>query len=68
MMKNITASWTENTIANTLHDINVQIEPGKLYAIVGSVGAGKVIYPHIYIYIYIYSKSNVFIVCDTECC
>ncbi|XP_033343952.1 multidrug resistance-associated protein 4-like isoform X1 [Bombus vosnesenskii] len=41
MMKNITASWTENTIANTLHDINVQIEPGKLYAIVGSVGAGK---------------------------
>lgn len=50
MMKNITASWTENTIANTLHDINVQIEPGKLYAIVGSVGAGKVIYPHIYMY------------------
>ncbi|KAG6794912.1 multidrug resistance-associated protein 4 [Apis mellifera caucasica] len=41
IMKNITASWTENTIANTLHDINVQIESGKLYAIVGSVGAGK---------------------------
>lgn len=43
-MKNITASWTENTIANTLHDINVHMESGKLYAIVGSVGAGKVIY------------------------
>ncbi|XP_031366804.1 multidrug resistance-associated protein 4-like isoform X3 [Apis dorsata] len=41
IMKNITASWTENTIANTLHDINVEIESGKLYAIVGSVGAGK---------------------------
>ncbi|PBC29424.1 Multidrug resistance-associated protein [Apis cerana cerana] len=35
------ASWTENTIANTLHDINVHMESGKLYAIVGSVGAGK---------------------------
>lgn len=44
IMKNITASWTENTIANTLHGINVQIESHKLYAIVGSVGAGKVIY------------------------
>lgn len=43
-MKNITASWTENTIANTLHNISIQIEPGKLYAIVGLVGAGKVIY------------------------
>lgn len=44
IMKNITASWTENTITNTLHGINIQIEPGKLYAIVGSVGAGKVIH------------------------
>lgn len=44
IMKNITASWTENTIANTLHNISIQIEPGKLYAIVGLVGAGKVIY------------------------
>ncbi|XP_076758535.1 ATP-binding cassette subfamily C member 4 isoform X2 [Xylocopa sonorina] len=41
IMKNITASWTENSISNTLHDINIQIESGKLYAVVGPVGAGK---------------------------
>ena len=41
IMKNITASWTDSAIVNTLHDVNVQIEAGKLYAIVGSVGAGK---------------------------
>ncbi|XP_053975915.1 ATP-binding cassette sub-family C member 4-like [Hylaeus volcanicus] len=40
-MKGITASWTENAIANTLHDINIHIEPKKLYAVVGTVGAGK---------------------------
>ena len=40
-MKDITASWSDAAIANTLHDITVRIEPGKLYAIVGSVGAGK---------------------------
>ncbi|XP_012146800.2 ATP-binding cassette subfamily C member 4 [Megachile rotundata] len=41
IMKNITASWSDNAIVNTLHDINVKIEPGKLYAVVGLVGAGK---------------------------
>ncbi|CAK9794749.1 ATP-binding cassette sub-family C member 4 [Anthophora plagiata] len=41
LMKAITASWSENAIAKTLCDINAQIEPGKLYAIVGTVGAGK---------------------------
>ncbi|XP_033327648.2 ATP-binding cassette sub-family C member 4 isoform X2 [Megalopta genalis] len=40
-MKCITASWTENAITSTLHDISIQIKPGKLYAVVGSVGAGK---------------------------
>lgn len=42
LMKDVNASWTTNTIVNTLHDINIQIETGKLYVIVGSVGAGKV--------------------------
>ncbi|XP_076650867.1 ATP-binding cassette sub-family C member 4 isoform X2 [Halictus rubicundus] len=40
-LKCITASWAENAITSTLHDISIHIKPGKLYAIVGSVGAGK---------------------------
>ncbi|XP_043265995.1 ATP-binding cassette subfamily C member 4-like [Colletes gigas] len=40
-MKSVTATWNENSIVNTLHDISIHIEPGKLYAVVGSVGAGK---------------------------
>ncbi|XP_078033391.1 ATP-binding cassette sub-family C member 4 isoform X2 [Augochlora pura] len=40
-MKCITASWSENAITSTLHDISIEIKPGKLYAVVGSVGAGK---------------------------
>ncbi|KAG7200525.1 hypothetical protein KM043_001089 [Ampulex compressa] len=41
VMKEVTASWTGNKIANTLHDITISIKSGKLYAIVGTVGAGK---------------------------
>lgn len=41
-IKNVDASWTEKSIANTLHDITVTIPQKKLYAIVGPVGAGKV--------------------------
>ena len=29
IMKNITASWTDSAIVNTLHDVNVQIEAGS---------------------------------------
>lgn len=42
MIKNVSASWTSNAIVNTLHNINIKLETGKLYAIVGPVGAGKV--------------------------
>lgn len=35
------ASWTPNPIVNTLMDINIEIQPGTLCCIVGSVGAGK---------------------------
>lgn len=41
-MKNVSASWTNSAIVNTLHNINIQIGAGKLYAVVGAVGAGKV--------------------------
>ncbi|XP_032455220.1 multidrug resistance-associated protein 4 [Nasonia vitripennis] len=40
-IKSVNASWTEKSIANTLHDINVTIPQNKLYAVVGPVGAGK---------------------------
>ncbi|XP_025162191.1 multidrug resistance-associated protein 4 isoform X2 [Harpegnathos saltator] len=40
-MKNVSASWTNNAIVNTLHNINIQINAGNLYVIVGAVGAGK---------------------------
>lgn len=41
-IKNVNASWTENSIAGNLHNIDVLIPNGKLYALVGPVGAGKV--------------------------
>lgn len=53
-MRNVNASWTTTAIVNTLHNINIEIGTGKLYVIVGSIGAGKVyIFCIIYIYIYI---------------
>ncbi|KAL2730827.1 ATP-binding cassette sub-family C member 4-like isoform X1 [Vespula squamosa] len=41
ILKDVTATWTETTIVTTLHDINNYIGFGKLYALVGPVGAGK---------------------------
>ncbi|KMQ89959.1 multidrug resistance-associated protein 4-like protein [Lasius niger] len=41
LMKDVNASWTTTAIVNTLHNINIQVGTGKLYVIVGSVGAGK---------------------------
>ncbi|XP_011882343.1 PREDICTED: probable multidrug resistance-associated protein lethal(2)03659 isoform X3 [Vollenhovia emeryi] len=40
-MKNVSASWTTAAIVNTLHNINIQFQEKKFYAIVGPVGAGK---------------------------
>lgn len=39
VIKDVEAAWTEGT--PTLKNLNVKIEPGKLCAIVGPVGAGK---------------------------
>ncbi|XP_043488596.1 ATP-binding cassette sub-family C member 4-like [Polistes fuscatus] len=41
ILKDITASWTDATIVNTLHGINTYMGFNKLYALVGPVGAGK---------------------------
>lgn len=39
ILTGINASWTDN--GSTLTDINLQIPPGTLCAVVGPVGAGK---------------------------
>lgn len=44
VVKHITAAWTN--IEDTLTDISFSIEKGKLYAIIGSIGSGKVKNPH----------------------
>ncbi|XP_014208061.1 multidrug resistance-associated protein 4-like [Copidosoma floridanum] len=40
-VEKVNASWLDNAIVNTLYDINVVIPNKSLYAVVGSVGAGK---------------------------
>ncbi|XP_014208436.1 probable multidrug resistance-associated protein lethal(2)03659 [Copidosoma floridanum] len=37
----VTAKWNEHSSDNTLENINVKIEPGKLYIVIGMVGSGK---------------------------
>lgn len=40
-MVNVTAKWEIGQSENTLKDLNLQLEKGKLYAVVGMVGSGK---------------------------
>lgn len=40
-MINVTAKWEEKQSENTLENLNVEIEKGKLYAVIGMVGSGK---------------------------
>lgn len=40
---NATAKWTESQNNNTLEKINLTIKPGRLLAVIGSVGSGKVL-------------------------
>lgn len=39
-MNNVSASWSTEKV--TLNEIDLNIDKGKLYAVIGSVGAGKV--------------------------
>ncbi|CAB0034969.1 unnamed protein product [Trichogramma brassicae] len=41
VMKNVTAKWTPNLSNPTLDSINLKLEKGKLYAVIGTVGSGK---------------------------
>ncbi|XP_066582134.1 probable multidrug resistance-associated protein lethal(2)03659 isoform X2 [Prorops nasuta] len=38
---NVTAQWDPNQLEKTLESINLEIGKGKLYAVIGMVGAGK---------------------------
>ncbi|XP_011700174.1 PREDICTED: probable multidrug resistance-associated protein lethal(2)03659, partial [Wasmannia auropunctata] len=40
-MINVTAKWEEKQSENTLENLNLEIERGKLYAVIGMVGSGK---------------------------
>lgn len=43
VLSNATAKWTECQADNTLENINLTATPGRLIAIIGPVGAGKVL-------------------------
>lgn len=43
VLSNVTAKWARDQTNNTLDNIDLIVEPGRLVAIIGSVGAGKVI-------------------------
>ncbi|XP_015437296.1 PREDICTED: probable multidrug resistance-associated protein lethal(2)03659 [Dufourea novaeangliae] len=40
-MDNVTAKWELGHSENTLEGVNLEIEKGKMYAVIGMVGAGK---------------------------
>jgi len=42
VISNATAKWSDNQTDNTLDNINLTVRPGRLVAIIGPVGAGKV--------------------------
>lgn len=42
VISNASAKWTDVQACNTLENINLNIIPGRLVAIIGPVGAGKV--------------------------
>ena len=41
-MTNVCAKWSENSGEDSLSNLNIDVEQGRLLAIIGPVGAGKV--------------------------
>lgn len=41
-IKNVSAKWSEDAQENTLTNVNLEVTPGHLTAVIGPVGAGKV--------------------------
>lgn len=44
VVSNATAKWTDAQTENSLENINLTVKPGRLVAVIGPVGAGKVKY------------------------
>jgi len=42
VVSNVTAKWTDTQTNNSLDNVSLTITPGRLVAIIGPVGAGKV--------------------------
>lgn len=42
VVSNVSAKWTDAQTENTLERVNLTVVPGRLVAIIGPVGAGKV--------------------------
>lgn len=40
-MMNLTAKWEPSQSENTLESVNLEMQKGKIYAVIGMVGAGK---------------------------
>jgi ATP-binding cassette subfamily C (CFTR/MRP) protein 4 len=42
VISNATAKWTDAQTENSLENINLNVRPGRLVAVIGPVGSGKV--------------------------
>lgn len=56
VISNATAKWTDAQTENSLEKINLTVVPGRLVAIIGPVGAGKVSNTKALIYIYTFNN------------
>lgn len=50
VVSNVFAKWTDSQIENSLENINLTVRPGRLVAIIGPVGSGKVLIQNFIIY------------------